>query len=484
MKRRPFFQLLGASTLTPGLASARGADTGLRRQALAGLKQAVEFFRAKVAIEDAYLWRYSEDLARREGERFATATQAWVQPPGTPSVGMALLGAHEATGDAYFLEAARGTARALVKGQLRSGGWDYVIEFDPKLRGRYAYRIAGGSETGANVTTLDDDTTQSALRCLMRVDRALQFKEAEIHEAAQFALTALLKAQYPNGAWAQRFDRPPEPSKHPIVAASYPETWSRTWPGADYRGFYTFNDNNLSIMIDTLLAAERTYQQPAYRAAALRIGSFILLSQMPAPQPGWAQQYDAAMHPAWARKFEPPAVTGGEALGVLRSLLVLYRATAEQKYLEPIPRALDYYRASRLPGGRIARFYELKTNKPLYFTKDYVLTYSDADLPTHYSFKTSDWTTNFAREFDRVRTLPPARLAAPPQPARPELTDGLVAQTQAALAALDDQGRWVESGRLRFQGPEDPTRRILSTETFIRNLTILSAYLAASRHSP
>ncbi len=93
------------------------------------------------------------------------------------------------------------------------------------------------------------------------------------------------------------------------------------------------------------------------------------------------------MQPAWARKFEPPSVTGGESQGVMRILLRLYAETGDKKYLEPIPRALDYLRRSRLSDGRLARFYELKTNKPLYFTKQYELTYSDADMPTHYGFQ-------------------------------------------------------------------------------------------------
>src|SRR5215510_1801902 len=170
---------------------ARADEPELREKASAGLKRAVEYYRKNVATEGGYLWRYSDDLARREGEAKATATQVWVQPPGTPAVGMAYLAAHRATGDAYYLEAATEVARALVKGQLRSGGWDYKIEFDPKLRKDHAYRADGG-KGGRNVTTLDDNNTQEAIRFLMRVDLALKQKDAAIHEAAVFALDSLL----------------------------------------------------------------------------------------------------------------------------------------------------------------------------------------------------------------------------------------------------------------------------------------------------
>ena len=59
----------------------------------------------------------------------------------------------------------------------------------------------------------------------------------------------------------------------------------------------------------------------------------------------------------------------------------IYRVTGDKKYLEPIPRALAYLKKSRLPDGRLARYYELKTNRPLYMTRDgdeYSLTYDDS----------------------------------------------------------------------------------------------------------
>ena len=54
----------------------------------------------------------------------------------------------------------------------------------------------------------------------------------------------------------------------------------------------------------------------------------------------------------------------------------LYRETGQRKFLEPVPRALAYLNRSRLPDGKLARFYELRTNKPLFFTADYQLTFN------------------------------------------------------------------------------------------------------------
>ena len=99
---------------------------------------------------------------------------------------------------------------------------------------------------------------------------------------------------------------------------------------------------------------------------------------MPDPQPGWAQQYNYDMVPIWARKFEPPAITAWEAQDVMETLIKISHHTGDKKYLEPIPRALAYYKKCLLPDGRVARYYELKTNKPLYMDQNYKLTYDES----------------------------------------------------------------------------------------------------------
>ena len=463
------------------------ADEGLREEAAQALRKATRFFRAEVSTESGYLWQYSEDLKYREGEGKANAQTVWVQPPGTPSVGTAFLRAFEATGDTYYLDAAVGAAQALVRGQLRSGGWDYRIVFDAAGRQKYAYRVERESTGGRNVTTLDDDVTQSALRFLMQVDRTLEFKDSRIHESVQYALSRLIEAQYPNGAWPQRYDHLPDPARFPVRKASYPESWSRTFPKRDYKHDYTFNDSAIQDMITTFLLAARVYGSPTYQAAAEKGGDFILLSQMPDPQPAWAQQYDADMHPSWARRFEPPSITGSESQSAMRCLLTLYRETGDGKWLEPLPQAIAYFRRSLLPDGRLARFYELKTNRPLYFTKTYELTYSDADMPTHYAFKAGNGIEAIAAECERLRKLDPAalrKLREQNENAPPKLTPKLANQARSVIAALDDRGRWVESGQMRYHGEHHPTRRIISCATFAKNLDILSRYLSATRAQP
>jgi hypothetical protein len=285
--------------------------------------------------------------------------------------------------------------------------------------------------------------------------------------------------QYPNGAWPQRFTEPPDPALFPVKAASYPETWSRTHPDTDYRSYYTLNDNTLADTIALMFDAARAYDDERYRKAAVRGADFILLAQMPDPQPAWAQQYDGDMHPAWARRFEPPAVTGGESQGVMRTLIDVYGETGDGKYLDAVDRALAYLRRSALPDGRLARFYELRTNTPLYFTKDYTLTYSDADTPTHYAFKSGNGLDKIADKLSAARR---ERAPAPGDSGKTvRKSEKLVNDARAATEALDARGAWVEPGKLRYHGDDDPTTSVIDCTTFIRNVGLLAEYVASGK---
>ena len=464
------------------LSNARADEPLSRDEANKALQKAVAFFREKVSIEGGYLWRYAEDLSLREGEDKATATQAWTQPPGTPTVGDAYLTAYERTGQKYLLDAAVESARSLVKCQLHSGGWDYRMEYDPEARKAYAYRVDGPLRPKTrNSTTLDDNKTQSAIRFMMHVDRALAFKDSQIHEATQYALDGLLKAQFPNGAWSQQFSGPPKPEDFPVLKANYPDSWSRTFPGVNYAGFYTLNDNALADAIATLFEAAEIYGEKRYSDGAKRGGDFLILAQMPDPQPAWAQQYNAQMQPAWARKFEPPAVTGGESHGAMKILMEVYRHTGDKKYLEPIPRALAYLEKSALPSGRMARFYELKTNRPLYFNRKYELVYTADDMPTHYAFITSNGLPKIRADYEKLLATDPAKLKPAARPPKYESSPALTSAARQAITALDARGAWVEDGRLRDADPEGKVKRVITTQTFVRNLDTLGRFLAASK---
>lgn len=450
--------------LTMVCVTSRGAP--LREEARRGLERATAYFQS-ISTRGGYLWWYSEDLKERAGESKAKETQIWVQHPGTPSVGMAFLRAYEVTKDERYLCAAHAAGEALAWGQLESGGWTYMIDFDPQNRRSYRRAEKGQlSEQQVakhrNVSTFDDDTTQNALRFLIALVEAIPTKNEQIQSALDYGLQGLLRAQYPNGAWPQGYDgKRRETTNDPGKRATIPKEWSRTPDVKEYWWQYTFNDGAMGDCIRTLLEAHERLKKPEYLEAARRGGDFILLAQLPNPQAGWAQQYNFAMEPAWARRFEPPSVSSGESAGIIRTLVDLYVATGDEKYLKPIPPAIDWLKRSQTGTNKWARFYELGSNKPLYFTKDYGLVYTDEDLPTHYAFQGEFGIPSAISAAERLRRDGRDRFEWVKQHARPEVTDSKV---RAVINALDGKGRWVRNGRIE-------------TRLFINNVNMLCDYL-------
>ena len=88
------------------------------------LGRAVNFFRTRVANRGGYVYQYSSDLSKREGEGAVGPDTIWIQPPATPAVGRAYLTAYQYCHDPFLIDAAKEVAQALIWGQLESGGWD------------------------------------------------------------------------------------------------------------------------------------------------------------------------------------------------------------------------------------------------------------------------------------------------------------------------------------------------------------------------
>ena len=434
-------------------------------QAREGLRTTVSFLTEEVAYEGGYLGSYLADLSQGYGKLGSERgrTWNWVQSPGTPAMGFAFLRAWEATGEELYLDAAVQAARALVRGQLQSGGWDEYIDHSPEGERRYFYRRNEGSNepaltSGRNRSTFDDNISQNATRLLIAVDQALGRQDEQISDAVNAALELYLEAQDETGGW---------PQNYPLA-------------GRGYGDYYTYNDNAIRDCIDVMMLAYRTYGDRRYYDSVVKGGEFILKTQLPKPHPVWAQQYDTDLQPAWARLFEPPAACAGESAGIVRLLPEIAIFTGDKRFLEPIPPALAWYQRSRLDDGRWARFYELKTNRPLYqISRDrtaYWLSYEDHDTPDHYSFQ-----GNYGSGLDAVQRAYDAIMASGSQEyerqRRPrELNETerrrraqrLEPRVRELLEQQDDKGRWVETR----EGQE-----MILMATFQRNMRVLADYL-------
>ncbi|MBL9181102.1 MAG: hypothetical protein JNN17_03110 [Verrucomicrobiaceae bacterium] len=467
---RPLFVLLLAS-------SAIAADLPDPAAMTAAMKKAVTYATQHLARNGGYASSYDKDGKIGEVEHGESPTIISIQPPGTTTMGLAMLRAWRATGDELFLKAARDAAGALIQSQLASGGWDSDFDFAPDKVKRYHLRSqwdAGDRDTGKrrNSTTLDDNKTQSALMLLLEVANVPAFKgDTALQQSKKAAFDALLAAQASNGAWPQQFSGPADPAA-PVVKASYPESWSRTFPAVKYTSYFTLNDGNLSEIAKVLTRAHELEKDPRYLVALKKLGDFFLLAQMPEPQPVWAMQYDHDMHPAWARKFEPPSVTAYESLEAMETLHDLYVLTGDEKYLAPMQAALAWFERSKLPDGTHARFYELRTNKPLFFVKDtYELTYDDGNLPTHYSFKDErqEEVDRFKRRLAEPREQLQQQLAGPQTPKEwAKRARGAADKARRAAESLDSEGRWLKNDRI-------------DGSDFARNLNALSYYVEAAK---
>lgn len=417
-------------------------DQALVDEAAEAMRTAVTYLVEEAAVGGGYAGSYLADLSDQWGEGHITETMNWVQPPGSPSTGMSFVRAWEATGDQLFLDAAKLNAESLVWGQLECGGWTYNIDFSRAGEERYFYRHNVGSDdpkltSGQNVGTMDDNVTQAATRLLIMVDRALESAgqpDEAIHEAAMAGLEYLLEAQAEGGGWPQR----------------YPLS------GRGYQDFMTFNDNTIRDCCEVMMLAWREYGEQRFHDSVVACGDFIIRAQLPAPQSSWAQQYDADLKPAWARRFEPPAVCSGESYGVMRLLVEIAAFTGDERYLEPLPAAIEWFESEStvLPNGRRARFYELKTNRPLYFyAETYLLTYDNSNTPDHYGFEGSYYNASFAERLQDIREFGFDNWVAarqnPDEPTREEqiaAAEAMEGDVRTILDARTPDGVWLRRG--------------------------------------
>jgi len=224
----------------------------LRPRAEAALVKGVAFFQT-INAHGGFVYSVTPDLSRRWGEGPKDAETIEVQPPGTPAVGQSFLRAYRATGNPVALAAARAAADALISGQNKHGGWDHTIDF---------------AHLDNETVSFDDNQTQSAVSFLLALNQVV--KDERLSAATRRALDMMLKTQLENGGW---------PHMYP--------------PRGNYHDYATFNDNGIDDCVRVMIEAHQLDpKDQAVLKSLRRVARFIMISQQPPPQPGWAQQYN------------------------------------------------------------------------------------------------------------------------------------------------------------------------------------------------
>lgn len=426
----------------------------LGQPAESALRQALDAV-SKLQTYGGWGRAYTNDGQLMWGEyRVIPSTWITVQPPATPEVACTFLRAAQILHEDKYRECARRAKDALLKLQTPDGGFPH--EGDPALKNH-------------PTATFDDDTTTAALRFL--IEWWQYTKSQEDLDAVKRVGDFILKAQYPDsGGWPQAY---PPPKDH-------------------YARCITFNDNNINRILDALLRLHALTKDPRYLEAAKKGGECILRLQGGPGEEIWAQQYDpVTLKPAWARKFEPPGYSPAESIGACDALIDLYAATGEDRFIQSLPKAFDWYDAHRLPNGKFARLYEPGTQRPVYGRRDKAKpVYDFANACSGYSWQ-GEWYPHAAKKaMETIQTLGREgwlkEKNTPQKPHGPQSMESIVLK---CCETLSEDGYWfshpgsIEKEDLqRKKLPE--TIPLIEMGRFNENAGLLLDYLEAVKNTP
>jgi hypothetical protein len=421
------------------------------RAARDALRRAVVHMDQNVSYRGGYVWDYLPDLSRTWGEMEAKRTMCWIQPPGTPSVGHALLDAYHATGDEHIFKAAWRTAQALADAQHPAGGWNYIHDFagEASLKdwyetiGKNGWRLEEFQHYYGNAT-FDDAGTAVASQFLLRVvlERRNPQLQAALDKAIGFVLDAQFKGGVADGGWPQRFPRANGVSQMP---APNPQQIPKT-PGVrqgmedgDYTRHVTFNDDvageNIKFLLLCVVGLGRTDLIPAVHRA---MQCLKRLQYTEGAQSGWGLQHLSAPAadgrpagaPAGARSYEPRSLATHTTQTNIQQLFNYFRLTGDRAYLAGVPSAIAWLESVPLTAQMRAEnplianrthptFVELGSNKPLFVHRygsnihngAYYVDYDWHDTPSHYSAGRNIDTAGLRKTYEQLLAMTDAQIA-------------------------------------------------------------------------
>lgn len=487
--------------------------------------KATRYMVDEVSTNGGYVWNYLPDFSRRWGEMEAYPTMIWLQHPGTISMGHLFLEAYNATNEEYYYQAAEKAAAAVIWGQSNEGGWNYMVDFagDRSMKQWYAtigkngWRLEEFQHYYGN-STFDDDITSDAARFLLRM--YLEKLDPKYKPALEKAINFILKSQYAEGGWPQRY-----PLRYDFNKQGHP----------DYTSYYTFNDDVTWENVHFLIQCYETLGEERFLDPIRRGMDFYLFSQDGCG--AWGQQLTLDMKTAGARTYEPAALLPSTTCENALLLLKFYQLTGDTRYLARVPAAIKWLESAQLPpekqdGERkYPMFIDPDTQKPIYVHRkgsnvqygSYYLDDDDTHLLGHYGGKSRVQLQELKDGYARLKSIPLAEATkdSPLIPGKFEhegtpqsyydlnrINFDFVPskeRVQDIIDALDDQNRWLTKHAMTshpyigdgtsnnqttefgssFVGDETDTspyqdttdQEYISTNTYIRNMYLLLNYL-------
>jgi len=273
--------------------------------------------------------------------------------------------------------------------QHDTGGWSKNIDMARRLTEQEKTAIIKlKPQTDSNI---DNGATYTQLAYLARV---YQSAKLDRHKVAFLkGLDYLLEAQQANGGW---------PQYYPLRKGYYDHI--------------TFNDDamiGVMKLLRDIAQKKSTYafvdedRRSQSEKAVARGIEVILKTQVvvDGKLTVWSAQYDeVTLAPAPARTFEPASLTGGESVGIVRFLMEIKQP--DQRVTSAVESAIAWFEKSKLMGIRWtekpdpskprgydrvvvkdpnagpiwARFYEIKTNRPIFIGRDSRIKYDVAEI--------------------------------------------------------------------------------------------------------
>ena len=266
---------------------------------------------------------------------------------------------------------AKQIAANILSYQSSLGGWPKNVDTTAK--------IYDGDPTRLK-PTFDNKATVDELRFLAHAFDVT--KGPKYQAAVEKGVDYILKAQYPSGGWPQFY--PPDNSYHRYI---------------------TFNDD-VMVRVMELLRDTYTSDRFAFLDAARKksaktefdLGVQCILKcqiKVDGKLTAWCAQHDEKTYaPTPGRSFELTSISGSESVGVVELLMSLDDPSRE--VVQSIQGAIAWFESAKLPGIKVdqqdapdtikghdrvvaqdtsappmwARFYDIKTNKPIFSDRD------------------------------------------------------------------------------------------------------------------